>query len=59
MDFDRFDARHYPTLSVRDGYGEWAATYEAVVQDAMDLRLLERVTTVAWPGVRRTLDLAC
>lgn len=59
MDFDRFDARHYPTLSVRDGYGEWAATYEAVVQDEMDLHLLERVTTVAWPGVRRALDLAC
>jgi SAM-dependent methyltransferase len=59
MDFDRFDVRHYPTLSVTDGYAEWAATYEAVVQDEMDLRLLERVTTVAWPEVRRALDLAC
>ena len=50
MDFDRFDIRHYPTLS---GSGtamrEWATTYEGVVQDEMDLRLLERLTTVAGP----------
>ena len=40
MDFARFDTRRYPTISVRDGYGEWAPTYETVVQDEMDLRLL-------------------
>jgi SAM-dependent methyltransferase len=59
MDFGRFDVRHYPTLSVRDGYGEWAATYEAVVQDEMDLRLLEGLGSVAWSEARRALDLAC
>ena len=48
MDFARFDVRHYPTLSVTDGYREWAPTYERVVQDEMDLRLLERMTTVDW-----------
>ena len=42
MDFARFDTRRYPTISVRDGYGEWAPTFETVVQDEMDLRLLER-----------------
>ena len=44
---------------MRDGYGEWAPTYETVVQDEMDLRLLERVSTVAWHEVGRAIDLAC
>ena len=59
MDFARFDVRHYPTVAVQDGYREWASTYEAVVQDEMDLRLLERVTTVVWHEARRAIDLAC
>lgn len=58
-DFARFDTRHYPTLSVRDGYAAWAETYEATVLDLMDLRLLERLTTVDWSRVARVLDLAC
>ena len=33
MEFKPFDARHYPTLAVSDGYGEWARTYDTVVQD--------------------------
>ena len=59
MDFSKFDRRHYPTLSVQDGYREWAPTYERVVQDEMDLRLLARLTTVDWAGCRRAVDLAC
>jgi predicted TPR repeat methyltransferase len=59
MDFDRFDTRHYPTLAVLEGYAAWAPTYERVVQDEMDLRLLARVGSVRWPAVRRALDLAC
>ena len=59
MNFDHFDTRGYPTLGVRDGYAEWAPTYERVVQDEMDLRLLERVGTVRWAEARRALDLAC
>ena len=59
MKFDRFDRRHYPTLGVQDGYREWAPTYERVVQDEMDLRLLERLTTVDWGRSRRAIDLAC
>lgn len=57
--FSRFDARHYPTLPVRDGYEAWAETYEATVLDLMDLRLLGRLGTIDWPNVRRALDLAC
>jgi len=59
MDFSPFDRRHYPTLAVRDGYREWARTYEDVVQDEMDIRLLSRITAVDWAGANRVLDLAC
>lgn len=59
MDFSRFDVRHYPTSSVQDGYGEWAASYEEVVQDVMDLRLLERLQSVAWDRIQAGADLAC
>ncbi len=58
-DFSRFDTRHYPTLAPREGYTAWAATYEATVLDLMDLRLLERLTTVPWAFARQVLDLAC
>ena len=59
MDFSPFDRRRYPTLAVRDGYREWAETYEDVVQDEMDLRLLARIETVDWARAGRVLDLAC
>jgi SAM-dependent methyltransferase len=59
MEFTPFDRRRYPTLGVRDGYREWAETYEDVVQDEMDLRLLARIETVDWARAGRVLDLAC
>jgi SAM-dependent methyltransferase len=59
MDHSYFDLRRYPTLAVRDGYREWAQTYEGVVQDEMDIRLLSRIKTVDWAGARGVLDLAC
>lgn len=59
MDFAPFDQRGYPTLDVRRGYGEWAETYEGVVQDVMDLRLLARLGSVDWAAAEPVLDLAC
>ena len=59
MEFAPFDRRRYPTLAVRDGYREWAETYEDVVQDEMDLRLLARLESVDWASAGRVLDLAC
>jgi SAM-dependent methyltransferase len=59
MDFSHFDTRNYPTVSVQQGYSEWAATYEDIVQDAMDLRLIERITSVAWERASLAADLAC
>jgi SAM-dependent methyltransferase len=59
MDFAPFDTRRYPTLPVRDGYGEWAVNYEDTVLDLMDVRLLDRLREVDWRRVRRAADLAC
>jgi predicted TPR repeat methyltransferase len=59
MDFSQFDLRNYPTLSAQEGYGEWAATYEDVVLDLMDLRLMERVQSLHWNQSREAADLAC
>lgn len=59
MDFSPYDTRHYPTLPVREGYGEWARTYEDTVLDLMDLRLLARLRTVDWLRSKHAVDLAC
>jgi SAM-dependent methyltransferase len=59
MDFSLFDKRGYPALSVRDGYSEWARTYEATVLDLMDLALFDKLETVAWRDCPRAADLAC
>ncbi|MGI8855424.1 MAG: class I SAM-dependent DNA methyltransferase [Thermomicrobiales bacterium] len=59
MDIAQFDRRNYPTRSVQEGYGEWAATYENVVLDALDLRLLARIRSVVWSQARAVADLAC
>jgi SAM-dependent methyltransferase len=59
MDFSHFDTRNYPTLTVQEGYAEWASTYEETVLDTMDLRLLARIQSVAWDHIQRVADLAC
>jgi SAM-dependent methyltransferase len=59
MRFSDFDQRGYRTVDVRTGYGEWVSTYEQTVEDAMDVALLERITTVAWSGVAAAADLGC
>lgn len=59
MQFQDFDARGYPTVDVRTGYGEWVNTYEDTVQDAMDIALLERLGQPDWAATRRAVDLGC
>jgi SAM-dependent methyltransferase len=59
VDFAAFDARHYRTVDVRRGYGEWVATYEQTVEDAMDIDLLDALRRVPWPTIRRAVDLGC
>ena len=45
MDHSFYDRRKYPIVDVREGYGEWARTYEQTVLDEMDIRLLDVVTS--------------
>ncbi len=59
LDFSHFDRRHYPSVSVREGYRAWLPSYEATVQDEMDLVLLEALESVAWPDAGRAVDLGC
>jgi SAM-dependent methyltransferase len=59
MEHSPYDTRRYPIVDVRKGYGEWVRTYEATVQDEMDLHLLDRVQSVAWSAARCAVDLAC
>lgn len=59
MKFSDFDARGYRTVDVRTGYGEWVATYERTVEDAMDIALLDVLATPRWPELRRAADLGC
>lgn len=59
MDIARYDVRNYRTVSVLEGYGAWVATYEDTVLDIMDLRLLDRLNSVAWHDARLVADLAC
>jgi SAM-dependent methyltransferase len=57
--FKRFDQRGYRTVSARHGYGAWQPTYEESVQDIMDLRLLDQVSTVRWSDMKQVADLGC
>ena len=58
-DFTTFDQRGYRTVTTREGYGQWAATYEHTVKTEMDLWLFDAITSVAWSGVERAVDLGC
>ncbi len=59
MDFAGFDARGYPVVSVQEGYGAWASTYEQGVLEELDRPLLERIRGVQWSNVAEAADLAC
>jgi SAM-dependent methyltransferase len=59
LEFSHFDRRHYPTVSVREGYREWLPSYETTVQDEMELVLLKAVESVAWTAVENAVDLGC
>lgn len=59
VDFSDFDARGYRTVDARTGYGQWVASYEDTVQDAMDVELLEALVRVPWEAVTTAADLGC
>ena len=57
--FESFDRRGYRTVSPRDGYALWSATYESTIKPDMDRWLLDALTSVAWAEVTRAADLGC
>ncbi|HSI33923.1 MAG: class I SAM-dependent methyltransferase [Phycisphaerae bacterium] len=57
--FATFDRRNYRTVSAREGYAQWAATYEDTVKRDMDLWLLDEIRSVTWGAVGRCADLGC
>src|SRR4051794_19291081 len=57
--FASFDRRNYRTLPAREGYAQWAATYEDSIKRDMDLYLLEQIQNVRWNAVKRCADLGC
>jgi SAM-dependent methyltransferase len=57
--FSDFDTRGYRTVDVRTGYREWVPTYEQTVEDAMDIALLDALTTPKWHTFRNAADLGC
>jgi SAM-dependent methyltransferase len=56
--FSDFDQRGYRMSDVRTGYGEWVATYERTVEDAMDIDLLNVLVT-PWATRQCAVDLGC
>jgi SAM-dependent methyltransferase len=59
LEFAHFDRRRYPTVSAREGYGEWVPSYETTVEDEMDLALLDALESVPWRAVEHAVDLGC
>lgn len=59
MKFKHFDQRNYPIVSAREGYGEWAVTYEDCVPELLDIKVLNKLESVDWPASQHCLDLAC
>ncbi len=59
MEHSFYDKRKYPIVDVQEGYGEWVQTYENIVEDEMDIRLLNRLENVDWSNAESILDFAC
>lgn len=57
--FSTYDSRHYPTLDVAAGYGEWAQSYDRTVDPEMDSVLLAKAETVDWRQIQIAVDLGC
>jgi SAM-dependent methyltransferase len=59
LKFSDFDTRRYRTVDVRTGYGDWVTTYERTVEDAMDIALLDALSTPPWRSLSTAADLGC
>jgi SAM-dependent methyltransferase len=59
LDFSKYDTRHYPTVSVREGYAGWSRIYDDQMDGNLDLALLDQLSGVDWSTARSAVDLAC
>jgi SAM-dependent methyltransferase len=57
--FTRYDSRRYRTLDVAAGYTAWAPSYDATMDDRLDLPLLGLLASVDWSGIAAAVDLGC
>ena len=57
--FSRYDSRNYRTLDVVEGYAVWAPSYDATMDDRLDLPLLRSLVSVDWGRIAAAVDLGC
>src|SRR5438874_10383398 len=57
--FSFYDRRCYPTMDVAAGYAAWAPSYDATMDDRLDLSLLSALTAPDWTELAAAIDLAC
>ena len=57
--FARYDSRGYRTLDVAAGYAAWAPSYDATMDDRLDLPLLGSLVSVDWGRIAAAVDLGC
>jgi SAM-dependent methyltransferase len=57
--FARYDSRGYRTVDAAAGYAAWAPSYDATMDDRLDLPLLGSLASLEWSGITAAVDLAC
>jgi len=57
--FARYDSRGYRTRDVAAGYAAWAPSYDATMDDRLDLPLLRSLVSVDWGRIAAAVDLGC
>ncbi|MES2964721.1 MAG: class I SAM-dependent methyltransferase [Bdellovibrionota bacterium] len=59
LDFKRYDSRGYKTVDVKEGYTQWAKSYDDGFDSNLDRRLLENLKSIDWTTIDTVVDLAC
>ncbi len=57
--FILYDTRHYSTVDAIAGYAKWAPTYDATVDNQLDIPLLSNLQTLPWLKINKAVDLGC
>jgi len=59
LEFKRYDSRNYRTVDVKEGYTQWAKSYDDGFDSGLDRRLLDNLKSIDWSKVDSAADLAC